>query len=83
VDCILPGGSDDQSRPDTALTNGGSIVCITGQENRKGGCPPITFRPGRPTAGPIADNVDTVKIGANNVEFGYFSAAGSHQGGHD
>jgi plastocyanin len=25
-----------------------------------------------PTAGPIADNVDTVKIGANNVEFGYF-----------
>jgi len=25
-----------------------------------------------PASGPIAENVDTVKIGDNNIEFGYF-----------
>jgi quinohemoprotein ethanol dehydrogenase len=37
-----------------------------------------------PQTGPIADNAETIRIGANNVEFGYFPKrdrikAGSHQ----
>ena len=37
--------------------------------------PPLPATVAGPTAGPIADNADTVKIGDNNIEFGYFPQA--------